>query len=128
MSRVIATNGLSKKYLDIMDEMVVAVEKCALHKTPVGIIGSFNNFWDTPMTVAQYAGLSSAVLGVIGTVILFFSSYALEPFQGGVFGNKDVREYNNHIRVKNSKRLRWQRVGLAFLVLSFSVQAVCSFL
>lgn len=80
------------------------------------------------MTVAQYVGLSSAVLGVIGTVILFFSSYALEPFQGGVFGSENVTEYNNHIRVKNSKRLGWQRVGLAFLVLSFSVQAVGSFL
>jgi hypothetical protein len=37
------------------------------------------------MTGAQYAGLSSAALGAIGTTALFFSSYALQPLEGGVF-------------------------------------------
>lgn len=80
------------------------------------------------MTGVQYTGLSSAVLGAIGTIILFFNSYALEPFEGGVFGSDAVTEHNNHVRDKNKNRLRWQRVGLAFLCLSFSVQAVGCFL
>jgi hypothetical protein len=39
------------------------------------------------VTHAQLAGLASAILGAIGTVVLFFNSYALQPFQGGIFGS-----------------------------------------
>ena len=59
---------------------------------------------------AQYAGLSSAAFGVIGTSILFFSSYALQPFEGGIFGSDSLTESNNRIRVKNFNRLRRQAV------------------
>ena len=80
------------------------------------------------MDSAQYTVLSSSVLGVIGTLILFFSGYALEPSQGACFGSPAVTEANKQIKSRNSKRLLWQRVGLAFLMLSFSVQAVGCFL
>jgi hypothetical protein len=80
------------------------------------------------MTWAQYAGVGSAILGAIGTIILFFGSYALQPLEGGVFGSDALTEYNIRIRAKNAKRLRWQRVGLGFLCCSFLVQAGAAFL
>jgi len=80
------------------------------------------------MIVAQYAGLSSAAFGAIGTTILFFSSYALQPLEGGIFGSDDLTEYNNRIRAKNLNRLRRQKIGFAFLCVSFIVQAIACFL
>ena len=80
------------------------------------------------MTVAQYAGLSSAAFGAIGTTILFCSSYALQPLEGGVLGSEALTEYNNRIRAKNLDRLRRQRIGFAFLCISFVVQAIACFL
>ncbi len=80
------------------------------------------------MTGAQYAGLSSAALGAIGTTILFFNSYALQPLEGGVFGSDALTELNNRIRAKNLGRLRQQKIGFAFLCVSFIVQAITCFL
>jgi hypothetical protein len=80
------------------------------------------------MTGAQYAALSSAALGAIGTIILFFSSYSLQPLEGGVFGSDALTKYNNDIKIKNANRLLRQRIGFAFLCLSFAVQAVSVFL
>jgi hypothetical protein len=80
------------------------------------------------MTYTQDTGLASAVLGAIGTIIMFFSSYAFEPFQGGVFGSPEITECNNRIRTKNRNRHRWQLIGLGILCLSFVVQAVASLL
>lgn len=74
------------------------------------------------MTFAQYAGLASAIFGVIGTIVLYFSSYSMEPLQGGTFGSDDLTEYNKSIKRKNVKRLKSQRIGLFFLCLSFVVQ------
>jgi hypothetical protein len=76
------------------------------------------------MTGAQYAGLSSATFGAIGTAILFFSSYALQPLEGSVFGSDAVTEYNNLIRSKNLDRIRRQRIGFVFLCISFIIQAI----
>ncbi len=80
------------------------------------------------MTWAQYAGLSSAALGVIGTIILFFGSYSVQPLEGAPFGSDALTEYNNRIKAKNASRLLRQRIGLGFLCLSFAVQAVSVFL
>lgn len=76
------------------------------------------------MNLAQYEGLASALMGLIGTVILFRSSYSLEPFEGMVWGGPEVTEHNRAVRVKNAKRSTWQRVGLGFLCLSFFIQAL----
>ncbi len=80
------------------------------------------------MTHAQLAGLASAILGAIGTVVLFFNSYALQPFQGGIFGSDALTASNNAIRTANTKRIVRQRIGLAFLCVSFAIQAVTVFL
>jgi hypothetical protein len=80
------------------------------------------------MTCTQYVGLGSAALGVIGTAILFLTSYVLEPLAGGVFGSDEVTEYNNRIRAKNKRNRKWQKTGFVFLCLSFVAQAVASLL
>lgn len=80
------------------------------------------------MTRVQYAGLGSAALGAIGTIVLFVNSYADEPLHGGVFGSDAITKSNNRIRVKNHRRHKWQKAGLVFLGLSFFLQAVAVFL
>jgi hypothetical protein len=80
------------------------------------------------MTRVQYAGLGSAALGAIGTIVLFLNSYADQPLVGGMFGSPAITESNNRIRAKNLSRHKWQKVGLVFLGLSFSLQAVAVFL
>jgi len=80
------------------------------------------------MTRIQYAGLSSAILGAIGTIVLFLNSYADQPLEGGVFGSDEITDSNNHIKAKNHSRHKWQKVGLVFLSLSFFVQAASVFL
>lgn len=80
------------------------------------------------MTEGQIAGLASAILGTIGTVILFFASHALQPFEGGGLGSEEVNKHNEEVKVRNASRIRFQRIGLAFLCGSFSIQAVAVFL
>ncbi len=79
------------------------------------------------MTGLQITGLTSAILGAIGTIILFIGSYALQPLQGGFFGSDAIDNSNNQIKVKNVRRLLLQRTGLVFLCLSFSAQAISTF-
>ncbi len=80
------------------------------------------------MTGVQYAGLGSATLGAVGTIVLFFSSYAFKPLEGGVFGSPTITESNNRIKTENRRRDKWQKAGLVFLCLSFVVQAIAVFL
>jgi hypothetical protein len=80
------------------------------------------------MTGIQYAGLGSASLGAIGTIVLFFNSYAFEPLQGGVFASDAITECNNRIRAENRRRLKWQRIGIGILCLSFIVQDAAALL
>jgi hypothetical protein len=76
------------------------------------------------MTPDKYAALASTALGAIGTMILFLSSYTLEPFAGAQFGSQESVKQNEGIRAKNASRSRWQRVGFAILCASFIVQAM----
>lgn len=80
------------------------------------------------MTPAQIAGLASAIFGAIGTVILFRASYALQPFAGGPFGSDQMTRGNEDIKVMNARRVRFQRIGLAFLCGSFFIQGAAVFL
>ena len=75
------------------------------------------------MTPDKYAPLASTALGTIGTMILFLTSYTLEPFAGGPFGEELVKQ-NEGISAKNASRTQWQRVGFAILCASFIVQAM----
>ncbi|WP_199100846.1 hypothetical protein [Dyella sp. ASV21] len=80
------------------------------------------------MTCVQIAGLASAILGAIGTIILFFASFSLQPLEGAVWGGPAVDAENERIRAKNASRARRQRIGLALLCGSFFIQAVGVFL
>lgn len=80
------------------------------------------------MSLTQVNGLVSATFGVIGTIILFLASYSLQPFEGAVFGSDQLTEWNEKIKAKNASRVWRQRVGLAFLCLSFVIQAVAAVL
>lgn len=80
------------------------------------------------MNQAQIAGLASATIGAVGTVILFFASYSVQPLEGAPFGSPILDEWNGKIKAKNASRVLCQRVGLAFLCASFAVQAVAVFL
>jgi len=80
------------------------------------------------MTNAQMANLASAGFGAAGTIVLFFGSYALQPFQGGIFGSDALTASNNSIRVANAARVVRQRIGLVLLCLSFTVEAIAVFL
>jgi len=80
------------------------------------------------MTHGQIAGLASAILGAIGTIVLFFGSYSVQPLEGAPFGGPILDASNNKIKAKNASRILRQRIGLAFLCLSFAVQAFAVFL
>jgi hypothetical protein len=80
------------------------------------------------MTAIQLAQLTSAVLGVIGTALLFFNSYALQPREGTVFGSSTVTAHNDRVKAENAWRLIWQRTGFGFLCGSFAIQIVAVFL
>jgi hypothetical protein len=79
------------------------------------------------MTAGQCAGLASAALGAAGTITLFFGSYSLQPFEGGVFGSDRLTALNRQTRAKNARRIIRQRIGLVLLCLSFFGQAVAIF-
>ena len=76
------------------------------------------------MTADKYAALASTTLGAIGTMILFLSSYTLEPFAGAPFGSQELVKQNEGIRARNASHTRWQRVGFAILCASFIFQAM----
>lgn len=80
------------------------------------------------MTPANLMNLLSAILGAIGTLILFANSYALQPLEGAVWGGDEVTAENDRIKAQNLKRLKMQRVGLVFVCLAFCSQAASVFL
>lgn len=76
------------------------------------------------MRFIQYINMAPSVLGAIGTIIIYFNSYSMQPLEGGVFGSPELSAHNNNIKRKNTKRLISQRIGLVFLFASFVFQAV----
>lgn len=80
------------------------------------------------MTLAQYAALGSALFGAAGSVVLFFWSYTLQPFEGGVMGSLEVMAHNDRVRISNRRRLPMQRLGLGLLIISFVIQGAAAFI
>lgn len=71
------------------------------------------------LNASQWTGLMSAMFGAAGTIVLFLSSYSLQPFEGATFGGPETNAENAKIRVANAKRVRNQRYGLVLLLCSF---------
>jgi hypothetical protein len=80
------------------------------------------------MASVQYATLLSAILGVLGTIALFSSTYTLQPLEGAPFNGPILQSHNTRVVHKNAARLLWQRIGLGLLCLSFLAQAAIAFL
>jgi hypothetical protein len=74
------------------------------------------------MTTVNMANLISALFGVVGTIVMFVGSYALQPSQGATFGSDAVTAANKEIRRKNKNRVVLQRTGLGLLCISFLIQ------
>lgn len=79
------------------------------------------------MTLSSMLSLVSSAFGVLGTLMLFKGSYALEPFQGATFGSDAVNARNAEIRAKNKKRIQLQKVGLSFILIGFFLSGVAQF-
>jgi len=71
------------------------------------------------VTAAKIVGLFSAALGAVGTLLLFFGSFAYE--QPSVYFNQEMVDA---LRKRNKRRQRLQRAGLGFLMLSFILGGV----
>ena len=80
------------------------------------------------MMIARVIALVSALLGIIGTGLLFFFSYTLAPDDGAVFGSQEVNAANEIVRLQNLRRTLMQRIGFALLCISFMAQAIEVFL
>ena len=75
-------------------------------------------------SLQQWLTLLTAVLGLVGSALLFFNSYGLLPHLGFLPGrgdNERINEINRRWRVR-------QRVGFGLLCASFVVQGVAAFL
>jgi hypothetical protein len=66
------------------------------------------------VTTAQIVGLLSAVSGAVGTLFLFFGSFAYEQPPAYM-----SRELVDGLVKRNKRRQLLQRIGLGFLMLSF---------
>jgi hypothetical protein len=66
------------------------------------------------MTAAQVVGLLSAASGAVGTLFLFFGSFAYE--QPSAYMN---HEFIDAMVKRNKRRRLFQNMGLGFLMLSF---------
>ena len=79
------------------------------------------------MTPGRLINLAAAVLGAIGTIILFSTSWSLQPLGGAQLGSDQLVKDNEGIRAKNAARALWQRVGLGLILASFVMQGVAQF-
>ena len=76
-----------------------------LQGTESGVVASFSD----------WLALAAAVSGVIGTIIIFVASYVGDP--------QERQKALDSAAARNRKMRRLQRIGLAFLCLSFVLQA-----
>lgn len=78
------------------------------------------------MITSACLSLIANALGIVGTAILFKSSYSLEPSQGAYFG--DMCEHDEQVRKANITRANLQRVGFTLLCLSFCISSAALFI
>jgi hypothetical protein len=61
----------------------------------------------------------AAILGLIGSAVLFWFSFTLIPLMGYTSS-----ELTRQVSEKNKRLKNWQRVGFGFLCVSFVIQIV----
>jgi hypothetical protein len=78
------------------------------------------------LSPVQIATLTSAGLGAIGTIAIFYGSITMEPLSQGPFAEAAV-EWNAQILARNRIRVRFQLFGLILLMLAFLTQGLSVF-
>lgn len=78
-----------------------------------------------PMSIASYIPLASNCLGFIGTAIVFFNSYSVEPSPVAQCG---AANDDDEVTTKNTKRVRNQRIGFFLIGLGFGLSILSFFL
>ncbi|AMO47607.1 Hypothetical protein AKI40_1190 [Enterobacter sp. FY-07] len=72
--------------------------------------------------------IASTLLGFTGTILMFFNSYALIPYESAMFGSDEIIEHDRKVEQKNKRMLRNQKIGIGLLSLSFLLQLISYFL
>lgn len=72
--------------------------------------------------------IASTLFGFTGTILMFFNSYALIPYESAMFGSDEIIEHDRKVEQKNKRMLRNQKIGIGLLSLSFLLQLISYFL
>lgn len=68
--------------------------------------------------------IAATVIGLSGTLLMFFNSHSLIPYESSVFGSDEIVEHDRLVEKRNKRMLFWQRFGVGLLTLSFMLQLV----
>lgn len=74
--------------------------------------------------VSSYLQIAATIIGLVGTLLMFFNSYSLLPYESAMFGSDEIIEHDRLVRIKNQKMLLRQKFGIGLLTLSFLLQLV----
>ncbi len=66
--------------------------------------------------------IAATVIGLFGTLLMFFNSHAMMPYESAMFGSDEIMEHDRLVERKNKRMLLLQRVGVGLLTLSFMLQ------
>jgi len=75
--------------------------------------------------MSTYLQIAATFIGLIGTLLMFFNSYSLLPYESAMMGSDEIIEYDRLIRTKNHKMLVRQKIGIGLLTFSFLLFAFC---
>jgi hypothetical protein len=75
------------------------------------------------MNIEHGATIASAIIGIVGTALLFFYSNTDIPFEGATWGGPETQGNNERIAAKNKAWKLKQKIGFGLLCLSFIIQA-----
>ncbi|MBD9642910.1 hypothetical protein IB231_04615 [Pantoea sp. PNT02] len=67
---------------------------------------------------------AATVVGLFGTLLMFFNSHSLIPYESAMFGSDEIIEHDRLVEQKNKKMLIKQRIGVGLLTFSFMLQLV----
>jgi hypothetical protein len=79
------------------------------------------------LSCSQMLTLAAAIFGFVGTLFLFFGSYALETGPLNTTFAEAARVEKAGVDSRNMRRLSKQRLGLVFLMISFALGGVSVF-
>lgn len=67
--------------------------------------------------------LASALFGAVGSILMFFGSYAFEPYRSSFWGTPEVAKFDQEVTQRNRVRHLRQRAGIICLLIAFVLQA-----